>query len=323
MSSASEVMFYMVLWMYVAPALFGLIMIVGTIGNALVIYVILSQKAMRTVTNILLFNLAISDIAFLVITVPFTAYKYAAFSWDFGDMFCKFVQFFLYVSAYVTVWTLVAISAYRYLTVVKSNSSARYRTKSNIIICCLCIWGTSLTTQIPVFLAHTVRTHGDYSYCGMNTSAVEPVFITFFVFAYVLPLLLICVLYVPIMLHLRQSKGTTLDNAHAKERTARACKVIILVVVVFCISWLPLHINSLVATYGTLPKGAYYEVFRILWNGMAYGNSCANPFIYNYASQEFRKAYREALCCPNICHKARRHGEAKTPSELTKMVTVE
>ena len=318
--SNNDWMFYVILWMYVTPSVFGLISIVGVCGNALVIYVILSQPSMRTVTNILLFNLAVSDIAFLLFTVPFTAYKYAAFSWDFGDLFCKMVQFFLYVCTYVTVWTLVAISGYRYLTVVRSTTSARYRTKSNVIICCLCIWGTSLGSQIPVLLAHTVKTMGVYSYCGITTSAVEAVFLTFFVFAYVLPLLLICVLYVPIMWHLRPSKTSTVDNAHSKERTARACKVIILVVVVFCISWLPLHINSLVATYGTLPRGKFYEVFRVLWNCMAYGNSCANPFIYNYASKEFRKAFHDVLCCYS-CKKARRNGEAKTQSELTKMVT--
>ena len=31
--------------------------------------------------------------------------------------------------------------------------------------------------------------------------------------------------------------------------------------------------------------GAYYEVFRVLWNCFAYGNSMANPIIYNYVSQ--------------------------------------
>jgi allatostatin receptor len=223
----SDIMFYIILWQYVTPTLFGIILVVGISGNALVLYVILSQKAMRTVTNILLLNLAISDISFLLITVPFTAYKYVASGWDFGDTFCKLMKFFLYVSAYVTVWTLVAISGYRYLTVVRANSSARYRTRANIIVCCLCIWGVSLGSQVPVLLAHTLKTvAGGYTYCGVVNSVLEAVLVSFFVGAYIIPLLLICILYVPIMLHLRENKATsTLDNAHAKERTARACKV--------------------------------------------------------------------------------------------------
>ena len=54
------------------------------------------------------------------------------------------------------------------------------------------------------------------------------------------------------------------------------------VVVVFGVSWLPLHLQSLAAYFGLeSPRGAVYEVFRVLWNCMAYSNSCANPFIYH------------------------------------------
>jgi hypothetical protein len=100
-------------------------------------------------------------------------------------------------------------------------------------------------------------------------------------------------------------------------------QVIILVVVVFCISWLPLHIQNMVAYYGTLPSGAYYEVFRVIWNCMPYGNSCANPFIYNYASQEFRKAFRQVLGCRTACARrpsSRDATDAHNASELTRMV---
>jgi len=56
----------------------------------------------------------------------------------------------------------------------------------------------------------------------------------------------------------------------------------VVVVVVFGVSWLPLHLQSLAAYFGLeSPRGAVYEVFRVLWNCMAYSNSCANPFIYH------------------------------------------
>lgn len=64
-------------------------------------------------TNFLLLNLAIADISFLLMCGPLTAYKYAAPSWGFGDFACKLWQYFLYWTTYVTVYTLVAISALR------------------------------------------------------------------------------------------------------------------------------------------------------------------------------------------------------------------
>ncbi len=62
------------------------------------------------------FFLAIADEAFILICVPFTAYKYAVSNWpeDYtGEVMCKVMKYFLYLTTYVTVYTLVAISAYR------------------------------------------------------------------------------------------------------------------------------------------------------------------------------------------------------------------
>jgi len=100
---------------YVAPSLICLICVVGVIGNSFVIYVITSTPHMRSsATNILLLNLAVADLYFLTVCAPFMAYKYATVSWTFGDLACKLVGFSTYTSSYVTVYTLVAISALRY-----------------------------------------------------------------------------------------------------------------------------------------------------------------------------------------------------------------
>jgi len=65
-------------------------------------------------TNFLLLNLAVADLYFLIVCAPFMAYKYATVSWTFGDLACKLVGLSTYASSYVTVYTLVAISALRY-----------------------------------------------------------------------------------------------------------------------------------------------------------------------------------------------------------------
>jgi len=60
---------------FATPFLFGLISLVGLVGNSLVIYVIISNKKMRTVTNLLLLNLAFADLSFVLVVPPFTAYQ--------------------------------------------------------------------------------------------------------------------------------------------------------------------------------------------------------------------------------------------------------
>ena len=52
----------------VVPILFTLIIIIGFIGNLLVILVVLLNKTMRNTTNILIFNLAVRNIEILFIT---------------------------------------------------------------------------------------------------------------------------------------------------------------------------------------------------------------------------------------------------------------
>ena len=57
------------------PTQNGVITLLGAAGNSLVIYVILSNHNMRTVTNLLLLNLAIADLCFVGIVPPLTAYQ--------------------------------------------------------------------------------------------------------------------------------------------------------------------------------------------------------------------------------------------------------
>ena len=316
----ASVAFYYYLWEVVTPTIFTLITCIGTAGNLLVVYVIVSKPTMRTYNNLLLLNLALADISFLLICVPFTAYKYAASTFPFGDPVCKVVKYFLYVTCYVTIWTLVSISGLRFLTVVCSTSTQRLRTKANVGIFIFIIWVIMLAVNVPIILVHRVNEMFGFRYCGMDPDSVGPVFVTFFVFAYALPLFLICFLYLLIFLHLHRNKMNTSLNksTKGKDRTTHVAKVLFTVVLVFCLTGLPLHVNSLLARYGSLPKGQWYEVFRILWNCLAYGNSCANPFIYNYVSADFRKAYQEIFGCLKISRR-RNKGERGTSSEMTNL----
>jgi len=94
--------------------------------------------------------------------------QYAAELWPFGDAACKFAQYFLYVAAYGTIYTLVAISALRYATVVGGNGTAPYRTKRNAVILAAAIWFGAASANVPTLLAFKVKTLGNstYTYCG-------------------------------------------------------------------------------------------------------------------------------------------------------------
>ena len=293
--------FLFVLYIIVVPIVFALIVFFGTLGNSLVIFVIFAKKKLQTVTNLLLLNLAIADISFLVVCGTFLALHYALTVWPFGDIMCRIVQFLLYVTCYVTVYTLIAVSAVRYLTVVYGPSATFIKTKRNILLLIFAIWFVFLLAKIPVLVVHGVS-HNDKNNrteCIISgKTEAQNLFASFFVFAYALPLLLIVTLYLLILCHLREKKQQAIHHSPGEqERAKHVTKIVILVVTVFAVCWLPLHIHLLVANYGEIPQTQGYYAMLILWHCLAFGNSLLNPIIYNIFSSDFRNSFKQVVCC--------------------------
>jgi len=86
-------------------ALYAGVFVVGLSGNALVVYVVSRSAAMRTITNIFIANLAVSDITMCLLAVPFTPAAAMLRSWPFGDVMCHVVPMTLGVSVHVSTLT--------------------------------------------------------------------------------------------------------------------------------------------------------------------------------------------------------------------------
>ena len=113
-----------VLTTVVVPVAFGLIALVGIFGNALVIIVVSTNTQMRSTTNILILNLAVADLLFIILCVPFTATDYILNSWPFGLIWCQTVQYLIYFTSYVSIYTIFLMSIDRFMAVVFPVSTA-------------------------------------------------------------------------------------------------------------------------------------------------------------------------------------------------------
>ena len=102
----------------VVPILFGIIAFLCVIGNTLVIVVVLTNQQMRSTTNVLILNLAVADLLFVIFCIPFTATDYVLNEWRFGLLVCQAVQYLIYVTSYVSIYTLILMSIDRFLAVV-------------------------------------------------------------------------------------------------------------------------------------------------------------------------------------------------------------
>ena len=70
---------------------------------------------MKNTTNLLILNLAVADLLFLLVCVPATASDYILMYWPFGLTWCRTVQYIIYVTAYVSIYTLVLMAGDRFV----------------------------------------------------------------------------------------------------------------------------------------------------------------------------------------------------------------
>lgn len=73
--------------------MYSIIFLLATLGNSLVILTLVQNKRMRTITNVYLLNLAISDLFLGVFCMPFTLVGMILRNFMFGEIMCKLLPY--------------------------------------------------------------------------------------------------------------------------------------------------------------------------------------------------------------------------------------
>ncbi|XP_022238764.1 cholecystokinin receptor-like [Limulus polyphemus] len=130
--------------------LYCIIFLLAIVGNMLVIITLAINKRMRTVTNVFLMNLAISDMLLGVFCMPFTLAGALLREFVFGEAMCRMIPYFQAVSVSVSAWTLVVISVERYYAICHPLKSREWQTLSHANRIILIVWAGSLICMLPV-----------------------------------------------------------------------------------------------------------------------------------------------------------------------------
>lgn len=94
------------------------LVLVAVMGNATVIWIILAHRRMRTVTNYFIVNLALADLCMAAFNATFN-FVYASHNiWYFGRAFCYFQNLFPITAMFVSIYSMTAIAADRYMAIV-------------------------------------------------------------------------------------------------------------------------------------------------------------------------------------------------------------
>uniref|UniRef100_A0A667XJ14 Galanin receptor type 1 n=1 Tax=Myripristis murdjan TaxID=586833 RepID=A0A667XJ14_9TELE len=287
----------------IVPVVFGLIFLLGVAGNALVLVVIGRLKPgrrSRSTTNIFIVNLSVADLSFLLLCVPLHATIYSLPEWIFGAFLCKFGHYFVTVSMLVSIFTLAAMSVDRYIAVVRSNKSPCVRSRRNALAGVCVIWTLSFLLSVPVAQHQVLTSHPsapNSTFCWEKWSGASrhTYRVTVLLLGYLLPLLLITCCYSQVLFHLQKKmKNMSKKSERSKRKTAQT---VLLVVTAFLVCWMPHHIIAMWVEFGDFPLTDASFAFRIVAHCLSYSNSCVNPILYAFLSENFRKACRQVCTC--------------------------
>ncbi|XP_078657184.1 G-protein coupled receptor 54-like [Branchiostoma floridae x Branchiostoma belcheri] len=317
---------------FLVPLFFAIIMVVGLVGNYLVIYIIVKNKEMHTVTNYFILNLAVTDLSFLVFVVPFTASTYPLTSWVFGQFMCKFVIYYSQITVTATCITLTAMSVDRYFAIVHPIKSKQWRTPRMAKVVSAGVWLGSIVGSLPMAIFSRLEPYDFYGpgevYCSMfyPNSTWEAGYMTYtFVAAYILPVVIITACYSQMLRRLwtriAPDGGLTetdrimprRSNQNAMQQKRRTTRIVLVVVVCFTVCWGPIMILNLVKSYhgNAFPLDFSMSCVKIWAHCMSFANSSVNPFVYAFMGGNFRKAFRKSF--PRCFRRARVAPQGEEP----------
>ncbi|XP_031733126.1 mu-type opioid receptor [Anarrhichthys ocellatus] len=286
----------------VITALYSIVCVVGLVGNVLVMYIIVRYTKMKTATNIYIFNLALAD-ALVTSTLPFQSVNYLMGTWPFGDMLCKMVMSIDYYNMFTSIFTLTTMSIDRYVAVCHPVKALDFRTPRNAKIVNVCNWILSSAIGLPVmFMASTAVTPSSIVDCKLIFPHPSWYWDTLlkicvFIFAFIMPVLIITVCYGLMILRLKSVR--MLSGSQEKDRNLRRItRMVLVVVAVFIICWTPIHIFVIITALINIPSSTLQTITWHFCIALGYTNSSLNPVLYGYLDENFKRCFRE-FCTPS------------------------
>ncbi|XP_068708100.1 substance-K receptor-like [Montipora foliosa] len=281
-------------------------------GNALVIRIVFTHRRMKSTTNYLIVNMAVSDLFMAIFNMIPTAVSMlrGKHSWltdgPFGQISCKMLNFSQGTSMACSIITLTTSAFDRYFAIV--FPLWKVATVGKIRWLVTLIWIASFAFASPMLYAAKVQLFYGVPFCIENWSpafdhnkAAAIYTIVSFVLLYALPLSVIFILYSKIIVTVwgRHIPGnTTPANVQLLDKSKKnVLKMLVTVVVAFGLCWFLIHINLLLQDFTDIFPASCGIPVELQTTGFlfAHANSAINCCIYVVFSQDFRHGFKEIL----------------------------
>ena len=280
--------------------LYVITMIVGLAGNTLLIYIVWRKPGARNVTSFLFVNMAVADLLIVVFQMPFSiphVYIVGGFLEDFR---CRFFYYVIYVSFLASILSLTVMACDRYFAVVHPFRRSVWFRKPKIIT--PIIWISSMASMSIIPVAFKLV----QDRCRIEMSLILPFHAIFFVVGFLLPFVVISVLYTLVARKLWFHEVPVDHNLRENQREQeipkkKVIRMLIIVVVVFVVCWLPRHVYQMHESVSLSLGGPgaiwdpYILIYICYWLSQA--NSSINPWLYIGLNGKMKAAFKNMIRC--------------------------
>ncbi|XP_029979679.1 atypical chemokine receptor 4b [Sphaeramia orbicularis] len=278
------------------PVIYAVALVVGLAGNALVVVVYTSRLRLRTLTDMCILNLAISDLL-LLFTLPFWAAD-AVHGWRLGSAACKFTSFLYSTNFSCGMLLLACISVDRYRAVAQMTGGRNGmgpQVRRQWVLVCVGLWAAASFLGLPELIFSTVKHSHHRMACtevyppSMARPAKAALELLEVILRFLLPFLVMVVCYCWVGRALSRAAGVR------RERKWRALRVLLAVVAVFLLTQLPynvvklcraLDVIYLLVTECEVSKGL--DRALQITESLALSHACINPLLYAFMGSSFR-----------------------------------
>ncbi|XP_043823840.1 C-C chemokine receptor type 3-like [Dromiciops gliroides] len=282
------------------PPLYSFVLIVGLLGNVMVVLILTKYKRFKSMTSIYLLNLAISDLLFLF-TLPFWIHYARQNDWVFGHTMCKILSGLYYLGLYSEIFFIVLLTIDRYLAVVYAVFALKARTVTFGIFTSIITWCLSALAALPEFIFHESQEDLENHICGPhypeNNEDKWKRFqaLRMNILGLAIPLAIMIICYTGIIKKLLRCRN---------EKKYKAVRLIFVIMIVFFLFWTPYNLTLLLSAFqasffkGDCERSKQLDVAMQVTEVIAFTHCCVNPVIYAFVGERFRKY---------LCHFIRRH----------------
>ncbi|XP_067303681.1 leukotriene B4 receptor 1 [Pseudorasbora parva] len=265
----------------------------GFPGNLFVVWSVLCRVRVRSVTCLLILNLAVAD-ALVLLTAPlFLRYLAGKKGWEFGAAVCKTVHYLCCVNMYSSIYLICLMSMDRWLAVTKPFLSQRLRTKKRLLSVMLGIWVMAFLMALPMPFYRSLQPYrpgvpillcSAYHYDSNAHKIFQYLWET--LLGFLLPFIFILFCYISVICRLRSAMF---------QRKGRGNFLILLIIAAFTVFWLPYHLINILQVIGMMQGSTSLldaaQVARPNVTAFAFMSSSVNPVLYVFTgSSHIRQA---------------------------------